>query len=168
MDICDCGFDDDSVRREDIPDRVRLGVSSMGALLRAAPENSLEHPSASRWSMVEYAAHVRDVLLTMRDRLVIGLVEDNPSFKPLYRDQRIDLGLYRSDTPEVIVSETKAAAEMFIRLFTEIDPGLLGRRVQFGSPGPVERTLEWMGKQVVHEIEHHLDDIRENRAMLNG
>ncbi len=168
MNICDCGFNDDSVQRADIPDRVRLGVSSMGALLRAAPENSMERPSPNRWSMIEYAAHVRDVMLTMRDRLVIGLVEDNPSFKPLYRDQRIDLGLYRSDTSEAVVSETEAAAEMFIRLFTEIEPNLLGRPVQYGSPDPQNRTLEWMGKQVVHELEHHLDDIRENRSLLNG
>lgn len=44
-------------------------------------------PSPDRWSANEYAAHVRDVLLTIRDRLVIGLVEDNPRFKPVYRDE---------------------------------------------------------------------------------
>ena len=34
--------------------------------------------------------------------------------------------------------------------------------MQYGFPDPVTRTLGWMGKQAVHEIEHHLADMEEN------
>ena len=116
--------------------------------------------------MLEYGAHVRDVLLTIRDRLVIGLVEDNPGFKSLWRDERVNLGLYRTDTPAAVVQELEAATAMFLRLFAEIDPASLGRVVQYGFPDSTTRTLEWMGQQAVHEVEHHLGDIQENLAQL--
>ena len=44
--------------------------------------------------MLEYGAHVRDVLLVLRDRFVVGVVADNPGFTPMYRDERVDLGMY--------------------------------------------------------------------------
>ena len=119
-------------------------------------------PSAQRWSATQYAAHVRDVLLTLRDRLVIGVVEDNPSFKPMFRDERVDLGLYDADPADAVAEELRSATAMFIRLFEAIDPTLLGRPVQYGVPSPVERSLLWMGQQAVHEVEHHRSDIAEN------
>src|SRR5215475_5465637 len=40
------------------------------------------------WSALEYACHVRDVFLVQRDRLYTALVEDTPTFTPMYRDER--------------------------------------------------------------------------------
>jgi hypothetical protein len=163
MELCeDCGFDFDVVPRDDITPRVLEGAQAMADLIRSDALRSLQRPTAQRWSAVEYAAHVRDVLLTIRDRLVIGLVEDNPGFKPLYREERISLGLYRSDTADDVAVELGAAASMIARLFDEIDEQLLLRLVQYGFPDPSERSLLWMGRQAVHEVEHHLGDIQEN------
>lgn len=163
MDICDvCGFDFEVVGRDDVGPRVTTAVESIAALLTDEPKVCLVRPSEQRWSMLEYGAHVRDVLLTLRDRLVIGLVEDDPGFKPLYRDERIDLGLYSDDTLAAVAAELGAATSMFVRLFDAIEPELLSRSVQYGSPNPQPRTLLWMGLQAIHESEHHLTDIREN------
>ena len=137
-------------------------AAAIAAVLRADVANAHRRPTEDRWSSLEYAAHVRDVMLTIRDRLVIGLVEDHPGFKPLYRDTRVDLGLYRTDTVDALLPELDAGAAMFLRLFAEIDDVALDRPVQYGFPEPATRTLDWMGKQVVHEIEHHLRDIEEN------
>lgn len=166
MEWCDCGFSDASVAAAEIEYRVKSGLAAVEALLLADTERSARRPSDDRWSNVEYAAHVRDVLLTVRDRLVIGLVEDNPGFKPLYREERVELGLYRTDSVEALVPELQAAAAMFLRLFGRIDPQSLDRPVQYGYPRPSTRTLAWMGKQVVHEIEHHLRDIEDNAGTL--
>lgn len=140
----------------------------MAAILLVEPVRSRRRPSAARWSMIEYGAHVRDVLLTVRDRLVIGLVEEHPDFKPLYRDERISLGLYRTDTVPAVAEELGSAAAMFARLFDAIDPEQLSRSVQYGFPSPADRTLLWMGQQVVHEIEHHLGDIQENLRLVTA
>lgn len=166
MEPCDvCGFNFDTVGRADVADRVRAATAEISSLLTDHPEPSLERPSPERWSATEYAAHVRDVLLIMRDRLVIGLIEDDPGFKPLYRDERVALGLYARDTSVEIAAELGAAAAMFLRLFLAIDPQLLARPVQFGFPDPQTRTLLWMGLQAIHESEHHLVDIRHNMKL---
>jgi hypothetical protein len=167
MELCDeCGFDFDLVPRDDITRRVKAGAHAAADELAGATSIALRRPTPERWSAVEYGAHARDVLLIIRDRLVIGLVEDNPGFKPAYRDERLSLGLYRRDTADEIAVELRAAAAMFARLFDEIDPELLPRIVQYGFPDPSQRTLLWMGRQATHEVEHHLGDIQENLRLL--
>jgi hypothetical protein len=111
---------------------------------------------------------VRDVLITLRDRLVVGLVEDVPSFTPMYRDERVDLGLYGSDTVNAVADELRAATAMFIRLFDAIDPQQPTRGVQYGFPNPAQRSLLWMGQQAVHEVEHHGSDIAEDLRLVGG
>ncbi len=168
MESCTCGFNDDAVALEAIGDRLTAATSAIGNLIIDNESQATARPAADRWSSVEYAAHVRDVLLTVRDRLVIGLVEDDPGFKPLYRDERIDLGLYRADPPAAVAHELAASTTMLVRLFAAIEPAALERTVQYGFPGPTTRTLGWMGKQATHEAEHHLADIEENLTLLAG
>lgn len=168
MDVCEhCGFDfDDTLDPDEIARRAGNAALAVRDVLEASPSVVGERPSAQRWSMMEYAAHIRDVFLTIRDRIVIGLVEDNPTFKSLHRDERIELGLYRADTAEAVGRELLASEAMFSRLFLAVPSEHLGRVVQYGSPDPTTRTLAWMGHQAVHEAEHHLSDMAENRADL--
>jgi hypothetical protein len=156
------------VSRGEIGPRIEAGTARIAALLADAPAASGVRPSPPRWSALEYAGHVRDVLTMMRDRLVIGLVENDPSFKPMYRDERVDLGLYRGDTIDALAGDLAATTAMFIRLFEAIDTEQLTRPVQYGFPNPAQRTLLWMGQQVVHEVEHHGDDIAENLRLVAG
>jgi S-DNA-T family DNA segregation ATPase FtsK/SpoIIIE len=143
-------------------------VARIGTAIDAAPAAALRRPDVdpARWSMVEYAGHVRDVLLHVRDRLVIGLVEDNPDFKPLYRDQRVDFGLYRGDDAEIVMGELLMAAPLFSRTFARIDAAGLARPIQYAYPAPATRSILWMGQQVVHEVEHHAGDVEATAAML--
>ena len=159
-----CGFAWEAVGRDEIAPRVDAGTAEIAALIVADPARSVVRPSEQRWSATQYAAHVRDVLNTLRDRLVIGLVEDDPSFNPMYRDERVDLGLYDTDPVEAVAGELRAATAMFIRLFEAVDPEHLSRPVQYGFPSPARRSLLWMGQQAVHEVEHHGADIAENLA----
>jgi DinB superfamily len=164
----DCGFAWETVSREEIARRVDAGTATIAGLLAGDPDRAGVRPWPQRWSAIEYAAHVRDVLITLRDRLVIGLVEDVPSFKPMYREERVDLGLYGSDTVEAVAVELRAAAAMFIRLFDAIDPQELTRSVHYGFPKPALRSLLWMGQQAVHEVEHHSSDIAEDLRQVAG
>ena len=112
------------------------------------------------WSALEYVAHVRDVLLTIRDRMVIGLVEDEPGFAPMYRDERVEFGLYAGDTADDLAVELPAAAAMLARMYAALPPAGYDRPVRYGFPDPAARTVGWMGLQAVHESEHHLLDVR--------
>lgn len=169
MESCDvCGFVWESVERAEVAGRATAAADAIAALTLADPDRAVRRPSPERWSAVEYAAHVRDVLMTLRDRIVIGLVEDHPGFKPLYREERIDLGLYRADTPDVVATELVAAAGMFARLFEAVEPGQLSRTVEFGYPTVASRTLLWVAQQAVHEAEHHLADVAEDLSAPRG
>ena len=98
MERCEgCGFAWAEVDREEIAGRVDAGTADVAALIVVDPERSAVRPSPERWSATQYAAHMRDVLNTIRDRLVIGLVEDNPTFNAMSRDERVNLGLYDGD-----------------------------------------------------------------------
>lgn len=163
MDVCEgCGFDFDALTPGEVgPTSIAL-VDGVVTALTDGGDDVASRPTPERWSALEYGSHIRDVMLTIRDRLVIGLVEDDPEFKPLYREERVERGLYRADTAPEIVTELRAATAMFARLFEAIDPDDHDRPVQYGYPGPATRSLLWMGRQAVHEAYHHLADIREN------
>lgn len=158
-----CGFAWVDVDAADVAERAVAGADAIADLVRADPAAAHRRPLPERWSALEYGAHVRDVLLHVRDRLVIGLVEDDPSFKPLYRDQRVDLGLYASDEPEVVAVELEMAARLFARTFAVLDADQLARPCQYAFPTLSTRTLLWMAQQVVHEVEHHRGDVEHDR-----
>lgn len=158
----ECGFVWAEVDLDGIFWRISAGVNRI--LDAVYGDEASVRPEPERWSSVEYAAHVRDVLLTMRERLVVGLVEDKPSFTPMYRDHRVSLGLYRRDHEATLSDDLPASAEMFTRLLGCIAPADLNREVVYPSPEPRHRTLLWVAQQTLHEVEHHAGDIEQNQA----
>ena len=163
-----CGFVWADVARDAITPRTGAGAEAIARLLRDQPDLSRRRATPGRWSALEYGAHVRDVLLVMRDRLVVGLVEDEPSFKPMYRDERVDRGLYRDDSVDGVAGELVVAAELFGRLFTAVDPAALHRVVLYAYPAPTKRSLLWLGRQTLHEVEHHRGDAEESLRLVGG
>lgn len=161
-----CGFVWDDVPDADLISRVRTGTEALARLLRGAPDVAATRPAAGRWSMLEYGAHVRDVLLALRERFVLGVVIDNPAFTPMYRDHRVDLGMYRAEEPATVAAELEVAAALLVRMLDALAPEQLDRTCQYGYPGPSTRTLRWMAAQAVHEIEHHLGDVEENLTLV--
>jgi hypothetical protein len=89
-----------------------------------------------------------------------------PEFKPLYREERVDLGLYAADTPEVVVAELAMAAGLFARTFATLEAEQLAREVQYTYPVVATRTVLWMAQQAVHEVEHHHGDVEAGQALL--
>jgi hypothetical protein len=161
-----CGFAWDDVADADVAPRIRAGTEMVARLLRSTPDVATTRPTAGRWSMLEYGAHVRDVLLVLRDRFVVGVVTDNPGFTPMYRDQRVDLGMYSSEDPVAVATELEVAATLLLRMLETLSPEQLDRTCQYGYPGPSQRTLRWMAAQAVHEVEHHGRDIEENLTLV--
>ena len=94
-----CGFEWDAIEAGDVPVRLRVALAGWVALLESGDAALGVRPSSGVWSVMEYGAHVRDVLLNLRDRIVVGLAEDHPVPKPMYQDVRIANGLLAADTP---------------------------------------------------------------------
>ena len=165
MDRCDeCGF----IYADHGPGSVADEIAGLGprfGSVLAVPAGSpdvhrlSERPAAGVWSPVEYGCHVRDVLLAQRERLYQALVEDEPGFVPIYREQRAVLAGYGGEDPGRVAVEIGLAAGLTARAFGRLGPSDWRRTCIYNFPEPSTRTLLWLGQHTLHEGEHHLFDV---------
>lgn len=158
---CDvCGFEWDAVPVGDVPARLVAAADLIASILREGDPGRLRAgPEAGTWSAVEYGGHVRDVLYNIRDRIVVGLVEDTPTPKAMYGAVRAELGLYAEDEPVTLATELELAARLFARTVRALTPVQLDRTLVYGWPREAERLLRWVAAQALHEVEHHATDV---------
>ena len=165
MEQCDgCGFVFDDVPVRDIAERVRSFGPRYGTALRAhsGPDGERQlrqRPAAETWSAVEYACHIRDVLLAQRERIMRVLFEDCPTFPLMHRDERVAVSGYAEEAGTEAAAELEVASNLASRVFASLRDEHWQRRCIYPFPTPTERTLAWLGRQTVHEGEHHLMDL---------
>ncbi len=154
-----CGFEWDAVISSEVGQRI---IKSAGEIADLISTNSTSNSRRTTevWSPVEYAGHVRDVLFNIRDRLIVAINEDNPLCKGLFGTSRIELGLYKNDSPAVVAGELMVAASLFARTWDRIPETVRDRTMVYGWPRTADRSLHWVAAQALHEVEHHLSDIR--------
>lgn len=116
-------------------------------------------PTPEQWSPLEYACHARDIALMQRDRLYVALVEDEPSFKPMYREQRVVFDRYNAQAPAAVAEQVKMAADLLANALAGLDDAQWSRLLVYGFPYPARRDVEWMAHHTLHELIHHLGDI---------
>src|SRR5437867_12712014 len=128
MDRCDsCRFIYADVDAPSLPTRFAAFGARYRALLlppdRPAVWDTIlrTRPADDVWSALEYACHVRDVFLMQRDRLYTALMEDTPSFAPMYRDQRVTLARYDTQDPEEVAAQLATAAHLIAQTFNALD-----------------------------------------------
>ncbi|MHB8440195.1 MAG: DinB family protein [Acidimicrobiales bacterium] len=165
MDRCnECGF----TYEDHLSNVVVDELSALGAAYRhrLAAEDGAQgrevlthHPAPEIWSVLEYACHVRDVLLAQRERLFLALVEDRPSFAPIYRDRRAVLARYNEEDPGCVANEIVIAAGLVARAFGGLDTDGWTRFCISNVPEPTARSVEWLAQHTLHEGVHHLFDI---------
>ena len=158
-----CGFEWHAVKSPDIAQRIITSSDAIADLITTR-ENPCTRKSSDVWSPIEYAGHVRDVLFNLRDRLVVAINEDNPLCKGLFGTSRIELGLYAGDDPVVVAQELRVAASLFTRTWDRIPEVLRDRTMVYGYPRLADRSLRWVAAQALHEVEHHLADVRDGLA----
>ena len=161
-----CGFRWDSITADELPQRLRLATDAFCEVIRAAGPRAGQRPEPQRWSILEYGAHLRDVLISVRERMISASVTDEPLGAALHREERVTLGFYALDTPDVTARELEVVSGLFTRTFRALPDGFEQRRFTFSAVSPKVVTIMWAGAQALHECEHHLSDVRENLARL--
>ena len=86
MEHCDgCGF----TYADHGASTITREIHDLGHRFEVVLSDATEHdrsliarPSPDVWSPVEYGCHLRDVLLAQRERLLLALVAEEPSFAP--------------------------------------------------------------------------------------
>jgi DNA segregation ATPase FtsK/SpoIIIE, S-DNA-T family len=115
--------------------------------------------SPEQWSPLEYACHIRDVLLMQRDRLYVALVEDEPSFKPMYREERVVFDRYNEQAPSYVAVQVVMATRLLANALAGLTEEQWGRPLVYGYPTPQRRDVEWVAHHSLHEAVHHLADV---------
>ena len=151
----ECGFDAEGVRREEVGDRVNANASAWQRVLSLPGART--RPSATVWSPLEYACHVRDVHRIFGERVRMMLTVDNPLFDNWDQDEAAVRGAYGAQDPATVSAELVAAATGVSRGYAAVEEG------HWSRPGRRSNgslfTVETIARYHLHDVEHHLRDV---------
>jgi hypothetical protein len=160
---CDrCGFEYDLDGAQRAAQAIVGGSAAVAAMVRHADAATVHiRSSPPRWSVLEYACHLRDVLLVQRERVLAARRFDTPSFDPMGRDERVEHDGYADQDPRDVARQLVDAASMLANALERLTPRDWHRSVMYNYPRRVERTLRWVAVHTEHEVRHHRLDIEE-------
>jgi hypothetical protein len=151
-----CGFAATAIAPEDITAELLATTPRWQTALRRTDVRV--RPNPATWSALEYGCHVRDVhtMFGARARLMLG--EDNPEFENWDQDQTALEKRYWTADPGRVAQEIAAAAQATATVFTGLS------EEQWSRPGRRSNgsvfTTETLGIYYLHDIVHHLHDVR--------
>ena len=159
--LCDdCGFEYEAHERDDLTELLTVKSRAVAARMRSTPPGQLRaRPIEATWSALEYACHVRDVLLVQRERTLGALMYDSPAFPPMGRDERPALDAYNRQDPLRVADQIEMAAAMLVWVLDPLDTTEWARTLHYNYPEPADRDLVWVARHTLHELHHHTIDI---------
>jgi DinB superfamily len=161
MDSCqECGFEYDLSQAPSAGPAIIDGVAEFGVLLGSGPTDLRARREPLTWSPLEYGCHVRDVLLVQRERVLAARRLHHPSFEPMGRDERVEHDGYAEQDPARVVRQLSEAAYLFANDLSRLAPEDWGRSVMYNYPERLDRSLRWVAMHTLHEVRHHLLDVR--------
>ncbi len=151
----ECGFDASSVTPATAATTIPALLPRWQQTLKRADADV--RPDDSTWSVLEYAAHVRDVLDVFEGRLELMLSEDNPTFPNWDQDRAALDGNYASLDPVQVSADLVQNGEDATAAFAAVQPEQWARR-GLRSNG-AEFTVLTLSGYFMHELIHHLHDV---------
>ncbi len=108
---------------------------------------------------MEYAGHVRDVLLVARERTLNARRENGTRVVTMGPNERVAWGEYDDLEPAEAADEIKLAANWLARTWEQIPNDEWDRTLLYNYPEPMLRPLSWLAAHIVHEVVHHRLDL---------
>ncbi|WP_030303692.1 DinB family protein [Streptomyces katrae] len=156
-DCGECGFTYDLDLAPSVASLAREHAARFADFLRG-PEALARRPAPGVWSPLEYACHVRDVLLVQRERVLAARRINTPVAEPMGRDERVEHEGYAFQDPADVARQLTDAAALFANVLDRLPPTHWERTLVYSYPEPAERTLRWVAVHTLHELRHHLLD----------
>jgi hypothetical protein len=156
-DCPECGFDTQSFPREEVGAMLRDNVATWQQLLTSR-EAPAERTAPDKWSLLEYACHVRDVFRRFEGRLTLMLTEDDPAFDNWDQDQTAIDERYAEQDPLHVAEEIGSAVVPLADLFDGV-AGPQWERTGRRSDGS-NFTVESLARYLIHDPVHHLWDVQ--------
>ncbi|MGH3562751.1 MAG: DinB family protein [Mycobacterium sp.] len=165
MDRCDeCGFEYHEDAAPNAASEIVAGAGALAALVCEPGVDVRTRRSRELWSPLEYACHVRDILLVQRERVLAARRVDCPSFAPMGRDERVELDGYAEQDPAAVARQLADAGAMFANVLGRLDASEWDRTIVYNYPTKHVRTLGWVAVHTLHEVGHHLRDVQRQLA----
>jgi hypothetical protein len=142
-------------------------VESFVEVIVSAGPSGARRPSAERWSILEYGGHLRDVILSVRERIVLASILDVPVGTPIFRDERVDIGFYAQDAASDVLVELQVVTYLFLKTVATLPKNFEERGLIHSTRTPLEVTISGAMSNALHECEHHLGDAAENLRPLD-
>ena len=163
----ECGFVWNALSKIAVASRMSDAVEAFVGVIQRAGANVVLRPTPQRWSILEYGGHLRDVLVSIRERIVLASVLDVPVGTALYRDERIDLGFYAQDAATDVAAELQVVTYLFLKTIATLPEHFEERGLVYSTLTPLEVTIATTTLNAVHECEHHLRDAKEDLSLLD-
>lgn len=151
----ECGLDANDFSKEELAERIRALLPEWQAALGAS-DVSVRRRS-DRWSVLEYACHVRDVFRIFDERLALMLSVDDARFANWDQDETAREAQYELSVPWEVALELVAAGTQIADRFDGVE-GQQWQRSGRRSDGS-ELSVEALGRYMLHDVVHHLADI---------
>jgi hypothetical protein len=159
MDRCtECGFEYALDRALAAPKEIEATAESIAAMVEQAPDVR-DRRDDGVWSPLEYACHLRDVLLVQRERVLTARRVEGPHFEQMGREERVEFDGYSEQDPVAVARQLRDAAMLFANVLSRLGPDDWDRDVHYQYPVPAERSLRWVAEHTLHETLHHRLDI---------
>jgi hypothetical protein len=155
-----CGFAYDIRRAPDAAAAVQESVAEISSILRTKDIDVRARPRPDVWSPLEYGCHVRDVLLVQRERVLMARRANGASCTPMGREERVGHDGYNEQEPGDVARQLTDAATLFGNVLARLATEDWDRTVVYNYPETHERSLRWLAIHTVHDVQHHLADIR--------
>lgn len=164
-DCSECQFVASATRPTNAEETVRaIGVryrESLAKMEAQDPDGRMirKRPDPNTWSVLEYAAHMRDVIAMWGWALHRTLTDDRPQLPavdPGLPDRAASESAYNSQDPFTVARELSDNAERMARKTATIAPDQWQRTALFGE---MQITALDIVRKVAHEARHHLQDI---------
>ncbi|HUR77458.1 MAG TPA: DinB family protein [Acidimicrobiales bacterium] len=167
----ECGFSFDAFDPKSIGESMpKVGKRLRAPLTRGLPNEDLltvlrTRPQPDQWSALEYACHVRDALCINIERVTATLTDDSPEFQTFGRDEAVVERNYNQQNPAQVADDIDAAAVDLAAAFAAVPDDAWQR---FWVRGDMNFSIDWMARNVQHEVDHHLLDIGRTLRHVRG
>lgn len=150
-------------RRAALLERLSAAPAVLAAALKDVPDDSLRRrPPTGKWSMIENAAHLRDIERVYQERFSKMAFGDRPAFWMLDNDRAAVQLKYAESDPAAVVKEFRRLREDTLMLLRAL-PHEAWRRTGL-HPKRGELTLEQVAEVLAGHDDNHLGKVRELRG----
>ena len=164
---CDeCGLRASSIPRRELGRAIRHQAELWASLLRADFASLRRPVDPGRWSALEYAAHVRDVLVLFRHRIADASTGTNPDFGWWDHEAAAVADRYNEQDPCSVAAELETAAELLAAIVARLD----SRCWEYTGTrrGSELFSVEGLVRFALHEAHHHRVDAEASLASGTG